>query len=164
MPYWFFLYAAVYTQYKSFIAIISKCNTGTTYTNIGATRCCTATLQEDKEAHASLSEAAAALDSHLGGALSALIEAEAFKGAPRSTAVTFLGSSSSAVRRVALVGLGKQAALKTAAFDGVGSSLAGLAKSTKCESLGLLLPEGVAGGAAVSKVRALTVPLQTTSM
>jgi Cytosol aminopeptidase family, N-terminal domain len=58
------------------------------------------------------------------------------------------------VRRVALVGLGKQAALKTAAFDGVGSSLAGLAKSTKCASLGLLLPEGVADGAAVSKVRA----------
>ncbi|CEM05385.1 unnamed protein product [Vitrella brassicaformis CCMP3155] len=87
----------------------------------------------------------AELDSKLDGALREILDVNEFKGASGSTATVRL-SSSSPVRRLSIVGLGKASALKTdlgAVCDKVGSALAGVAKSDKPKSMGVVLPEDV---------------------
>ena len=64
------------------------------------------------------------------------------------------------MKRIALVGLGKQDKLKRSSLDAVGAAIATLAKSAKSQTLAVLLPEGAADGAAVSKVSSACVSYQ----
>ncbi|CAM9502920.1 unnamed protein product [Ascophyllum nodosum] len=108
----------------------------------------TAFQQEDKEAFAAIAGAAAeAADEKLGGAAQDIIATQEFKGEKKSSITVMLGSKGP-VKRMTVIGLGKQeeSALTPAAFEALGVQLAALAKSSRCKSMGIVLPEGCNNG------------------
>ncbi|KAG5191723.1 leucyl aminopeptidase [Tribonema minus] len=105
---------------------------------------------EDKDALAQLPPAAQALDAALGGAITALIAGEAFKGGAKASASAIVAGSAR-VRRVGVVGLGKAKDVKAAAYEGLGGAVAALARGAKCESAAVVLP-AEAGAVEVAKV------------
>lgn len=102
---------------------------------------------EDKDALASLPPSLVALDGALGGAFTSLIESEAFKAGAKSSASALLSGKS--IKRIAIVGMGKKEAAGGGGYDALGASLASLATSTKCASMGIVVPGG--GGSEISK-------------
>ncbi|CAM9218993.1 unnamed protein product [Phaeothamnion confervicola] len=124
--------------------------------------------QEDKEALAALSAAGAAIDAALGGTVAALIKADEFKGAAKSTSATMVTVTGAPVRRVALVGLGKKnSGEKTKvdaggggdAFAEFGTQLAVLAKLSKAATMAVVLPEGADADAARSALEGMLLGL-----
>jgi len=88
---------------------------------------------------ANLSDAQAAVDSALGGALSDMIADQEFKGAAGSSAVLALPRGAAA-RRLAVVGLGKEDKFKTAGAAKLGTALAAMAKAQKAKSMAVDTP------------------------
>jgi len=88
-----------------------------------------------------LSEELAQLDIKLGGAIAELIEETEFKGKSGSTAVTRVGSTTP-IRKVILVGLGKVDTQKVDSYRSAGAAIARIAKRQKCKTLALNLPLG----------------------
>lgn len=87
----------------------------------------------------SLSGELADLDSALAGTLSELIEEADFKGKAGTSAVTRVGGGS-AIRKVAIVGLGKADDLNLESIRQGAAAIAKLAKKEKCQSVGISLP------------------------
>lgn len=79
------------------------------------------------------------LDRALAGTLAELIEETEFKGKSGSSAVTRVGGGS-AVRKIAIVGLGKEEALTLERIRQGAAAIAKLAKQAKCKSVGVSLP------------------------
>eukprot|EP00903_Cladosiphon_okamuranus_P013572 g12642.t1 len=106
--------------------------------------------QEDKKAFGVLAGAAAeAADKALDGVAVDMISMQEFKGEKKGSLSAMLGSKSR-VKRIAVVGLGKKdkedKELTPSALEAIGTQLAALAKSSKCKSMGVVLPEGCAEG------------------
>ena len=85
---------------------------------------------------ATLTASAAALDEKVGGAVAELVETEDFKGGSGDSATVRLAGGS--VRKVAILGLGEPEKLDYASF---GAALAKIAKSEKCATMGVVMPE-----------------------
>ncbi len=81
----------------------------------------------------------ATLDEKLAGSIKELIAEEEFKGKQGSNIVTRVGTSSP-VRKVIVVGLGKPEALKLETLRRAAAAVARLAKKQKCKTLGISLP------------------------
>ncbi|HEY9872615.1 MAG TPA: leucyl aminopeptidase [Candidatus Obscuribacterales bacterium] len=81
----------------------------------------------------------AQLDRMLHGTLSELIAETEFKGDAGSTAVTRVGSNSP-IRKIIIVGLGKQEALKLDNLRRSSAASARIAKKERCKTLGITLP------------------------
>lgn len=81
----------------------------------------------------------ASLDEKLAGTMQELISETEFKGKPGSSAVTRVGSNSP-IRKIILVGLGKQEALKLDALRRAAAVVARSAKKERCKTLALSLP------------------------
>lgn len=81
----------------------------------------------------------AELDQKLAGTLSELIAEAEFKGKDGSSAVTRVGAGS-AVRKVAIVGLGKPEALKLDGLRRAAATAVRLGKKEKAKTLGISLP------------------------
>ena len=79
------------------------------------------------------------LDSALAGTLSELIEETEFKGKPESSAITRVGGGSS-IRKIAIVGLGKEDALSLETMRKGAAAIAKVAKREKCKTVGLSMP------------------------
>ncbi len=79
------------------------------------------------------------LDKALAGTLTELMEETEFKGKSGSSAVTRVGGGS-AVRKIAIVGLGKEESLSLEAIRQGAAAIAKLAKQAKCTSVGVSLP------------------------
>ncbi len=79
------------------------------------------------------------LDAALAGTLAELIAETEFKGKVGSSAITRVGGSS-AVRKIAIVGLGKEDALSLEGIRQGAAAIAKLAKQAKCKSVGVSLP------------------------
>jgi leucyl aminopeptidase len=79
------------------------------------------------------------LDQKLAGTLTELITEAEFKGKEGSTAVARVGGGS-AIRKVAVVGLGKADAFKLDTLRRATAAAVRLAKKEKCKTLGLSLP------------------------
>mmetsp|Transcript_58072 Transcript_58072/g.160582 ORF Transcript_58072/g.160582 Transcript_58072/m.160582 type:complete len:441 (+) Transcript_58072:189-1511(+) len=88
---------------------------------------------------ADLTEVAAAADSAFDGAVSSLVAMQEFKAGPKDSSAVFLGKST-AVKSVALVGMGEAGKVK---YTGLGGALAALAKEQKCESMAVAVPEDI---------------------
>ncbi|MEB3212446.1 MAG: leucyl aminopeptidase [Leptolyngbyaceae bacterium] len=86
-----------------------------------------------------LSEELANLDQTLAGTLSELIEETEFKGSVGSSAVTRVGGGS-AIRKIAVVGLGKEDQLTLETIRQGAAAIAKLAKKEKCKTVGVSLP------------------------
>ena len=86
-----------------------------------------------------LSGKLADLDSALAGTLSELIEETEFKGKPESSAITRVGGGS-AVRKIAIVGLGKEESLSLETIRKGAAAIAKVAKREKCKTVGLSMP------------------------
>lgn len=117
--------------------------------------------QEDKDAFASLAGAtAAAANDKLGGLAQDVVDMQEFKGAKKTSAITMLGSKGP-VKTLAIVGLGKEgdATLSPPALEAIGVQVAALAKSTKCKTLGVILPEGCGEDAAQSLAQGALIGL-----
>ncbi|CAM9937203.1 unnamed protein product [Scytosiphon promiscuus] len=117
--------------------------------------------QEDKEAFAGLAGAgAAAADNRLEGVVADMIASQEFKGEKKGSVSAVLGSKAG-VKRVAVLGLGKEedASLKASALEAIGSQLAELAKSSKCKSMGIVLPEGCAEGSTAALAQGALIGL-----
>ncbi|CAM9663960.1 unnamed protein product [Pylaiella littoralis] len=117
--------------------------------------------QEDKEAFAVLAGAGAeAADKALEGAAADIISTQEFKGEKKGSVSAMLGSKGG-VKRVAVVGLGKKedAALTPSALEAIGSQLAALAKSSKCKSMAIVLPEGCGEGSAQALAQGTLIEL-----
>ncbi|CAM9241779.1 unnamed protein product, partial [Ectocarpus fasciculatus] len=110
--------------------------------------------QEDKEAFAVLAgDGAAAADKGLEGAAADIISSQEFKGEKKGSVSAMLGSKrGSGVKRVAVLGLGKKddSSLTPASLEAIGTQLAALAKSSKCKSMAVVLPEGCGEGSTQS--------------
>lgn len=91
------------------------------------------------EEKVALSGELADLDQALAGTLSELIEETDFKGKPGSSAVTRVGGGS-AVRKIAIVGLGKEDSLSLESLRQGAAAIAKLAKREKCKTVGVSLP------------------------
>jgi leucyl aminopeptidase len=81
----------------------------------------------------------AQLDEKLAGTLKELIEETEFKGSVGSSAVTRVGAASS-IRKIILVGLGKQDALSLESLRRAAAAVAKAAKQQKSKTLGISLP------------------------
>jgi leucyl aminopeptidase len=81
----------------------------------------------------------AQLDEKLAGTLKELIEETEFKGSVGSSAVTRVGAASS-IRKIILVGLGKQDALSLDSLRRAAAAVAKTAKQQKSKALGISLP------------------------
>jgi len=81
----------------------------------------------------------AQLDRMLHGTLSELIAETEFKGDAGSTAVTRVGSNSP-IRKIIIVGLGKQDAFKLDNLRRSSAASARIAKKERCKTLGITLP------------------------
>lgn len=81
----------------------------------------------------------AQLDRMLHGTLSELIAETEFKGDAGSTAVTRVGSNSP-IRKIIIVGLGKQDAFKLDNLRRSSAASARIAKTERCKTLGITLP------------------------
>ncbi len=81
----------------------------------------------------------AALDQQLAGTLAELIGEAEFKGKEGSSAVARVGGGS-AIRKVAIVGLGKAETLKLESLRRAAAAAIRLAKKEKCKTLGLAFP------------------------
>jgi len=81
----------------------------------------------------------AALDEKLAGTLKELIEETEFEGKEGSSAAARVGGNSP-IRKVILMGLGKQADLKLDSLRRAAAAIARLAKQEKCQTLGIHLP------------------------
>jgi leucyl aminopeptidase len=79
------------------------------------------------------------LDEKLAGTLKELIEETEFKGSVGSSAVTRVGAASS-IRKIILVGLGKQDALSLESLRRAAAAVAKAAKQQKSKTLGISLP------------------------
>lgn len=88
---------------------------------------------------AELSDSVAQLDEKFAGAIKEIIDETEFKGKESSSAVTRIGGGSS-VRKVFLIGLGKQEALKLDILRRAAATVARLAKKEKCKIVGVSLP------------------------
>ncbi|CAM9562700.1 unnamed protein product, partial [Ectocarpus sp. 13 AM-2016] len=108
--------------------------------------------QEDKEAFAALAgDGAVAADKGLEGAVADMISSQEFKGEKKGSISAMLGSKSG-VKRVAVIGLGKKddSSLIPSSLEAIGTQLAALAKSSKCKSMAVVLPEGCGEGSTQS--------------
>jgi leucyl aminopeptidase len=81
----------------------------------------------------------ASLDEKLAGTMQELISETEFKGKPGSSVVTRVGSNSP-IRKIILVGLGKQEGLKLDALRRAAAVVARSAKKERCKTLALSLP------------------------
>lgn len=90
-----------------------------------------------------LSDVASDLDGALDGAVSELVASDELKGNTGDSSVARLGSS--ALRRIAAVGLGQSSKMDDKAAASLGAAVAKLAKDCKCERVALALPEEVEG-------------------
>ena len=81
----------------------------------------------------------AQLDEKLTGTLKELINEVEFKGATGNSAITRVGSSSQ-IRKIIIVGLGKPDQLKLETLRRAAATCARLAKKEKCKSLGISFP------------------------
>ena len=86
-----------------------------------------------------LSGALAELDNKLSGLVQELIDEVEFKAAADSSAVIRVGSSSS-VRKLALIGLGKSETMTLETLRRAGAIAARVSKKEKCKILGISLP------------------------
>jgi leucyl aminopeptidase len=100
----------------------------------------------------------AQLDRMLHGTLSELIAETEFKGDAGSTAVTRVGSNSP-IRKIIIVGLGKQEALKLDNLRRSSAASARIAKKERCKTLGITLPVWNYGPAATAQAIAEGVEL-----
>eukprot|EP00752_Nemacystus_decipiens_P009097 g8122.t1 len=122
--------------------------------------------QEDKEAFGVLAGSAAeAVDKALDGAAVDMISTHEFKGEKKGSISAMLASKSG-VKRLAVVGLGKkekkeekEEELTCESLEAIGTQLAALAKSSKCKSMGVVLPEGCAGGSTQALAQGVLVGL-----
>lgn len=105
------------------------------------------------EDQVNLSGALAELDQKLFGTIQELINETEFKGKLSCRAVTRVGSNST-IRKVILVGLGKQEKLKVDTLRITGAAIARLAKKEKSKTLGISLP--VVNGDAQTTAAAIT--------
>jgi len=87
-----------------------------------------------------LSDAQAAVDSAVGGALSDLLEDQEFYGQAGKEHVLALPRGSS-TRRLAVVGMGKEDKFKPSGAKKLGGALAGLAKGQKSKTMAVAMPE-----------------------
>ncbi|NJL90666.1 MAG: leucyl aminopeptidase [Coleofasciculaceae cyanobacterium SM2_1_6] len=83
----------------------------------------------------------AQLDTKLAGTIAELIAEVEFKGKAGSTAVTRVGSSTP-IRKVILVGLGKADSDKLDSYRTAGAAIARIGKRQKCKTLAIHLPWG----------------------
>ncbi len=83
----------------------------------------------------------AQLDTKLAGTIAELIAEVEFKGKAGSTAVTRVGSSTP-IRKVILVGLGKADSDKLDSYRTAGAAIARIGKRQKCKTLAIHLPLG----------------------
>ena len=90
----------------------------------------------------------ATLDEKLGGTISELIADEEFEGKAGTTAISRVGGKNP-VRKIALVGLGKQEDLKLDSWRSAAAAIARLAKKEK--TLGISLPNGSVSAADVAQ-------------
>jgi len=95
---------------------------------------------DENDASLALSAEMATLDESLDGVISALIEANEFKGSAGSSAVTMLPRSS-AFKKLALVGMGKEGEFKPSGATKWGEYIASCAKEEKAKTAAVLLPE-----------------------
>lgn len=95
--------------------------------------------QSANDAALELSSEMRALDDSLAGAITALIEANEFKGAAGSSATTMLPRSS-AIKKLALVGMGKEPDFKTSGAKRWGEFIASCAKAEKANTAAAVLP------------------------
>jgi len=86
-----------------------------------------------------LSGSVVQLDEKFAGAIKEIIDETEFKGKEGSSAVTRIGSGGS-VRKVFLIGLGNQEALKLDILRRASANVARLAKKEKCKIVGVSLP------------------------
>jgi leucyl aminopeptidase len=86
-----------------------------------------------------LSDSVVQLDEKFAGAITEIIDETEFKGKEGSSAVTRIGGSS--VRKVFLIGLGSQEALKIDILRRAAATVARLAKKEKCKIIGVSLPK-----------------------
>ena len=100
------------------------------------------------EGETELSGDLAALNEKLAGTISELIADEEFEGKPNTTAVTRVGGKN-AVRKIALVGLGKAEKLTLDSWRSAAAAIARLAKKEK--TVGISLPNGSESAAAVAQ-------------
>lgn len=82
----------------------------------------------------------ATLDEKFAGILKELIAEEEFKGKQATSIVARVGVSGSSVRKVILVGLGKQEELKLDSVRRSAAAIARASKKQKCKTLGISLP------------------------
>jgi leucyl aminopeptidase len=101
-----------------------------------AVGCFEDTFSEDKSA---LSGELADLDTALSGTLSELIAEAEFKGTSGSSAVTRVGGGS-AIRKIAVVGLGKSSDVTLESIRQAAAAIAKLAKKEKAKTVGVHLP------------------------
>jgi len=88
-----------------------------------------------------LSEDQAAVDSAMGGVLKELIEDHEFKGGAGESAVLALPKNGgTAVRRLGIVGMGKEDKFKPAGAAKFGVALSGMAKGQKVKSMAVAMP------------------------
>ena len=100
----------------------------------------------------------ATLDQQLAGTLAELIEETEFKGKEGSSAVARVGSGS-AIRKIAVVGLGKADAVKLDSLRRAAAAAIRLAKKEKCKTLGLSFPIWQDDAAATAQALAEAVEL-----
>src|SRR4028118_221613 len=81
----------------------------------------------------------AQLDDKFAGALKELITETEFKGSVGSSATTRVGGGSQ-IRKIIIVGLGKQEAVKLDGWRRAAAVVARLARKEKCKTLGISLP------------------------
>jgi leucyl aminopeptidase len=100
----------------------------------------------------------ATLDQQLAGTLAELIEETEFKGKEGGSAVARVGSGS-AIRKIAVVGLGKADAVKLDSLRRAAAAAIRLAKKEKCKTLGLSFPIWQDDAAATAQALAEAVEL-----